>query len=405
MKKICIQCGKEFNAITRNNIRCKDCRNKGYKHICEVCGKEFFTSYHEAKYCSEECKKMAKNTIVTCTQCGKEFLIKNSKVKKHNFCSIECSAEYKKKKHICKNCGEQYEINKNRYDYEFCSFECKKEYHKNDKDFKFSDEYYEKVYKCDICGKEFKYKDTNSTKYCSYECRMKSKNKKIYHKKCLFCGKEIQTTFKSKKFCSQKCISEYKRSKKPLPNHTCAYCGKEFYDVNASTKYCSIKCARKDKIQSHIFLNKCHVCGKVFTYTNKVKYCNTCRPKNTFSGIQCKYKDLHHKLRSTWELRTCQILDKMKDLKLIKEWNYEVDKIKYNGEHHYIIDFTIFLNNDDFCFLEVKGKMTKKDKLKISTTRKEYIVDLWTLKEIKIMEDILEITEDDINYFLVNCII
>ena len=260
---------------------------------------------------------------------------------------------------------------------------------------------------CTICGKEFKYKDTNSTKFCSYECRMKSKiPKEEIIKECKNCGEEFKTKNKSKKFCSQKCISAYKKKKKHKPNHICVYCGKEFYDANTSQKYCSKNCAHKDKIREHIFINHCNDCGKTFTYTNRVKYCDECRPKHQcYAGTTCQYKNLHHKLRSTWELRACQILDKMKSLKLIKEWNYEVDKIKYNGEHQYIIDFTIFLNNDDFCFLEIKGKMTKKDKLKISVTRETYIIDLWTLKEIKIMENILGITEDDINYLLVNCII
>lgn len=60
-------------------------------NICEVCGKEFETS-RPAKYCSEDCKKEARNRRVTpkvskvCPICGTEF----KGTSKDKYCSHEC---------------------------------------------------------------------------------------------------------------------------------------------------------------------------------------------------------------------------------------------------------------------------------------------------------------------------
>lgn len=60
-------------------------------NICEVCGEEFETS-RPAKYCSEDCKKEARNLRVTpkvskvCPICGTEF----KGTSKDKYCSDEC---------------------------------------------------------------------------------------------------------------------------------------------------------------------------------------------------------------------------------------------------------------------------------------------------------------------------
>ena len=60
-------------------------------NICEVCGEEFETS-RPAKYCSEDCKKEARNRRVTpkvskvCPICGNEF----KGTSKDKYCSDDC---------------------------------------------------------------------------------------------------------------------------------------------------------------------------------------------------------------------------------------------------------------------------------------------------------------------------
>lgn len=61
-------------------------------NICEVCGKEFETS-RPSKYCSEDCKKEARNQRVTprvskvCPICGNEFKGTSQDV----YCSDDCA--------------------------------------------------------------------------------------------------------------------------------------------------------------------------------------------------------------------------------------------------------------------------------------------------------------------------
>lgn len=76
------------------------------RNICEICGNVFFVPHwrqDSAKYCSKECcnkSHFAKpNTI--CTNCGKEFHMKQSQKNRSNrncgyFCCKECLYEYKK---------------------------------------------------------------------------------------------------------------------------------------------------------------------------------------------------------------------------------------------------------------------------------------------------------------------
>lgn len=73
--------------------------------ICEVCGKNFQVPHwrNNAKYCCRHCSDLAQksqpNTI--CTQCGKEFRMKQSQKDRHKrtfgyFCSRECLDNYRK---------------------------------------------------------------------------------------------------------------------------------------------------------------------------------------------------------------------------------------------------------------------------------------------------------------------
>ncbi|MBR4983204.1 MAG: hypothetical protein IKY94_11665 [Lachnospiraceae bacterium] len=71
---------------------------------CAICGRIFYVPHWRtnAKYCSKLCSglnlRAKPNTV--CTQCGKEFHMKQSQKNKHNrnhgyFCSKDCSSKYK----------------------------------------------------------------------------------------------------------------------------------------------------------------------------------------------------------------------------------------------------------------------------------------------------------------------
>lgn len=102
----CVCCGVTFTRETRNQRRCNNCKNIPYKVIakdrrdnncnkikytisCEICGKKFTTYYSYTKYCSEECREIArsKETIRHCARCGKEFRVSTFNRK---YCSSEC---------------------------------------------------------------------------------------------------------------------------------------------------------------------------------------------------------------------------------------------------------------------------------------------------------------------------
>ena len=73
--------------------------------ICETCGKEFSVPRARAitaKYCCTQCRDIGRKAIPnqTCTQCGKQFHMKQSQLDRYNrslgvFCSNTCSAAAK----------------------------------------------------------------------------------------------------------------------------------------------------------------------------------------------------------------------------------------------------------------------------------------------------------------------
>jgi very-short-patch-repair endonuclease len=117
---------------------------------------------------------MYKRVKRICQYCGKEFEVQEWVVKKGGgkFCSHMCYLKYKQKKvekEICLNCGKEFEV-----------------------------ESYEK-------GKR---------KFCSYECHWKYMTKRV-KKICEVCGKEFEVPLsaKNRKFCSNQCCKEYKKSR------------------------------------------------------------------------------------------------------------------------------------------------------------------------------------------------
>ena len=105
-----------------------------------------------------------------------------------------------------------------------------------------------KIFICEICGKEFSTKYACSTripKYCSYDCSIKSQTTKI-KVKCDTCGIEVEKKqyhiYRSKKFyCSAKCKANSRLIK-------CDWCGVEFKRKPSEIKdhnFCSTECMGK----------------------------------------------------------------------------------------------------------------------------------------------------------------
>src|SRR5574344_1421836 len=89
--KICKECEKEHALNTYG---------KSIKH-CVVCDKPFEMKSNNSRYCSEECKKEARNLRARERRRKK----KKNKVKKCGYCSKEHDQEHSNQKYCSKECG------------------------------------------------------------------------------------------------------------------------------------------------------------------------------------------------------------------------------------------------------------------------------------------------------------
>jgi len=123
-------------------------------------------------------------------------------------------------------------------------------------------------------------------KFCSKKCLNEWKKTKSIKIKCPYCGKEFITSKKyRRKFCSQFCYLEYKKEHPKKIKKICPVCKNIFYEYaynieKRGQKFCSNKCsgiARTTKVGK-----SCIICGKSF----KVKLSEA---KNGY-GIYCSRK-------------------------------------------------------------------------------------------------------------------
>ncbi len=272
--------------------------------------------------------------------------------------------------------------------------------------------------KCQHCGCIFE-AERKGRKYCSKECQHlaatgKPKSKTIrepVEKECEFCKQKFTTRRKSQRFCNQDCMNKYNS----LFRHelTCPTCNKTFFPVRRSQVFCSIKCSKPKKRE--YYKCTCKKCNTEFEarYREAV-LCPDCKVKfKTYKcarwhGHWCNYKGI--KIMSTYELRTCNILDIMLEKGLIHDWKYSKDKIKYTGfdnkVHNYIIDFKVYTSESEFFILEVKGVKRPTDDLKWKATiNNGYNLQVWFLNDIENKELELDISKEDIKYLLQTCII
>ena len=115
-----------------------------YKY-CRNCGKQFFLSSPNKKFCTDECRikftakkrKVPEYAIIKCQRCGKEF----RPIRKDNiFCGILCKNKYwtevrrkpvilnhfSERTLLCKNCGKEFRPK--HISQLYCSAICKRDF-------------------------------------------------------------------------------------------------------------------------------------------------------------------------------------------------------------------------------------------------------------------------------------
>jgi len=102
---------------------------------------------------------------------------------------------------------------------------------------------------CPYCKQEFH--PFNSTqKFCSYKClydyryEIKREADCTKPKKCLYCGEDFKPSNYRSKYCSRKCFISSVTKKRKI---VCPTCGIEFIPVRVGQKYCSRNCGEPAK--------------------------------------------------------------------------------------------------------------------------------------------------------------
>ena len=223
------------------------------------------------------------------------------------------------------------------------------------------------VLKCKKCNTCFAYR-FGSLDFCSINCSNSRKHSKETKNK-------ISETFKHKE--KKKKVIEIKIVSEEIK---CVECGQQFISIHSYKNnsnflnFCSKECQNKN------IGNKISKSRKQLFEEGKLKL--TGGKTQWFD-----YKDI--RVQGSFELRTCKILDKLKDENKIIDWVYAPDRFEYIGEdlkkHTYRPDFKIFVVNKT-KYLEVKGHIYDLVEvlLKLQTVRnKGFEIDVWFLQDIE----------------------
>jgi len=310
-----------------------------------------------------------------CLWCGKDV--------KNKFCNVSCQNRYQKRKPTTE------QIKKGQIT-RFGEF---------------------KIFKvtCSKCGQEIEVKEREKLHpqkekyYCSRKCansHTRTEESKIKTsnsiKKLILDGKQVGF-INNKNINRHKKVKKEKIKKEKIKEYKiCNECNTNFIIKEKNQIFCSQQCSRKSNIRlASLKQQETHKNNPTYwSEINKKSYKNG---KNYVAGGTTKwlnYKDI--KVQGTYELRTCYILDKWKENKIIKDWKYSKDRINYIGiddkQHTYIIDFKIFNDDGTFYYLEIKGWVRENDELKWKTVRNNgYKLDVWFIQDIKKIENDLNI--------------
>ncbi len=263
------------------------------KNQCRSCNQEFETDNIKKIYCSPICRtkfhnlnnKIAKEEILCCKGCDKQFLANAFVAKRTLFCSANCRKKYlyqqqnsERKKQVlimpsktCLNCNSTFESNSIKT---FCLERCKEIYHTKNKK--------EGNKECPNCDKIYEPSNLRQ-KFCCNECKIEfHKNAKLEKlrkiaendpesfKKCHFCKKEFQATGSNRKrqnFCSNQCninnnAANQRKERKEIRQTTikiCLICNESFNPSKTLKEvYCSNKCAKDFRKRIYSMMERCY---------------------------------------------------------------------------------------------------------------------------------------------------
>ena len=266
---------------------------------------------------------------------------------------------------------------------------------------------------------ELKVKQSNRGKCC------KPISKTWVSKICNKCGKEysVYITKESdfsgryKKFCSLSCANSRQHSQqtkdkigakvksvsKQKIKSICEVCGQEYFKsiLTPNRKYCNTCITNRKSKQSSWHIKNCIQCGKQFV-THKINksLCKGCKSiqsakhvdwssiqkqayasgRNYVAGGTTKWIEVETsngviKVQGSYQQRMCKVLDRMKELEEIKDWQYTNDRISYvgidNKEHSYLLDFKVYHTDQSIRYIETKGRVQQNDYCKWQSTRQK----------------------------------
>jgi hypothetical protein len=248
--------------------------------------------------------------------------------------------------------------------------------------------------RCKQCGKDFEvirhngYEQKKEKKCCSVSCARKFASLFNKEDRC----KKTSDTIK-KKIENGESVGFVKSNSKlaVLRKFNCKYCNKEIETKNSNKQFCSGSCVTKYSWEAGKFN---HINRSELATKSNIKAYKNGRKVSGGNTKWIPYKNI--KVQGTYELRTCIILDKLKELDLIKDWSYTNDRIIYEHKdkslHTYLLDFKVIKNNDKIQYIETKGYEQEKDFYKWKSARASGLVlKIWKLQRIQKIEKKLKI--------------
>jgi hypothetical protein len=224
---------------------------------------------------------------------------------------------------------------------------------------------------CPICQQIFETLESSTKTYCSKICANHPSVFRNYEAVSIKVKKAWRNgRFKNSVILNGEKIRKYK---------TCSVCNNKFY---GSKKYCSLLCLKNSDKSHKISDTRKQMFrdGKLQVTGGNTKW--------------VQYKNF--KVQGSYEYRACIILEKLKIMKRILDWNYTNKRIQYNGEdgksHSYLLDFEIITNNNRKIYLETKGYTKPLDLLKWKAAKEQGLVLIkWFQKNLDLVENKLSL--------------
>lgn len=218
----------------------------------------------------------------------------------------------------------------------------------------------------------------------------------------VYITKESESLGRYKKFCSISCANSRKHSQQTKDkigfsvklaaeqkqDSVCERCGDSYLKsiITKNRRYCN-KCI-KQLHKPACKLKICQNCNIQFQTTNHLRnLCTSCINKRAYAngnnyvaGGRTKWIEVETsngviKVQGSYQQRMCRILDKMKELGDIQDWQYTNDRISYvgidNKEHSYLLDFKVFHNDQSTRYIQTKGRVQQNDYCKWAATKQK----------------------------------